>query len=110
MQNIDVRFNATSNFSKVRGDLAALEAQAAALNATFAKNAYARAPEIVDQKAWKRGTDAITAASRAYRTAASSSGLLTTQQIKATSEAERYTSALQKQKLSFNDMRKHAGI
>jgi TP901 family phage tail tape measure protein len=109
MQNIDVRFNATSNFAKVRGDLAALEAQAASLNATLSKRAYA-APGTVDPKGWKTATDAVNVASRAYRNAASSSGLMTTQQIKATSEAERYTKALQKQKLSMGDMLRHRGI
>jgi TP901 family phage tail tape measure protein len=110
IQNIDVRFSATSNFGKVRGDLAALEAQAASLNAAFAKGAYAQAPAIVDQKAWKRGSDAVKMASRAYLQAASSSGLLTAKQIQATSESEKYTKALQKQKLTMGDMIRHRGI
>jgi hypothetical protein len=110
MQNIDVRFNATSNFGKVRADMAALTAQSEALNATFAKTAYATPPDIVDPTKWRNGTSAITAASRAYREAASSSGLLETQQIRSTSEADKYTRALQKQKLSIQDMVKHQGI
>lgn len=110
MQNIDVRFSATSNFGKVKADLAALEAQAASLGAVFQKNAYAKAPTLVDPTSWKVSTRAVHEASRVYRDAASSSGLLTSQQIRATSEAERYTKALQKQKLTFGEMRKHAGI
>jgi murein DD-endopeptidase MepM/ murein hydrolase activator NlpD len=105
-----VRFSATSNFGAVRADLAALETQAAALNATLSKQSHAQAPAIIDANAWKRGSDAVTIASRAYREAASSSGILNTQQIRATSEAERYTQSLQKQKLSLMDIIKHQGI
>lgn len=110
MQNIDVRFNATSNFGKVRGDLAALQAQAASLNAAFSKGAYATPPKIVDPAAWRQGGRAIDAASKAYRNAAASSGLLNTQQIRSVSETEKYTRALQKQKLGLRDMIKHQGI
>lgn len=109
MQNIDVRFTATSNFTKVKADLAALEAQAASLGAVFSKNAYASAGGV-DPQRWRVASEAVHRASRIYRDAASSSGLLTTQQIRATSQAEKYTQALQKQKLSFADMRKHSGI
>lgn len=110
MQNIDVRFNATSNFSKVKADLAALEAQAAALGNVLQSRAYAKPPAVVNPQDWRVATQAVHRASRVYRDAASSSGLLTTQQIRATSEAERFTKALQKQKLSLADMRKHSGI
>lgn len=110
IQNIDVRFSATSNFGKVKADLAALEAQAASLGAVFSKNAYAKPPELVNTTAWKNASRAVHEASNVYRAAASSSGLLTTQQIRATSETEKYTKSLQKQKLTFGDMRKHAGI
>lgn len=110
MQNIDVRFNASSNFSKVQADLAALQAQAAALSSVFTRGAYAKPPNLVDPDSWRQSTRAVHEASRVYRDAASSSGLLTSQQIRATSEAERYTKALQKQKLTLGDMRRHAGI
>lgn len=110
MQNIDVRFSATSNFSKVRADLAALEAQASSLNSVLNSKAYATPPAVIDRNSWKIGSNAVNMASRAFREAASSSGLLYTQQIKATSEAENYTKALQKQKLTLGDMRKHQGI
>lgn len=76
----------------------------------FKQSAYAKAPALVDPTAWKQSTRAVHEASNAYRNAASSSGLFNTQQIRATSEAEKYTKALQKQKLSFSDMRKHQGI
>lgn len=110
IQNIDVRFNASSNFSKVRSDLAALQAQAASLNAVFEKGAYAKGARLVDPVAWQTATSAITQTSRVYRDAASSSGLFNTQQIRATTEAERYTKALQKQKLTMGEMLKHRGI
>jgi murein DD-endopeptidase MepM/ murein hydrolase activator NlpD len=110
MQNIDVRFSATSSFGAVKADLAALETQAASLNAELLKTSRAQPPAIIDAGAWKRGSDAVTIASRAYREAASSSGILNTQQIRATSEAERYTQSLQKQKLSLMDIIKHQGI
>lgn len=110
MQNIDVRFNASSNFGKVKADLAALQAQAASLGAVFAQNAFARPPALVDPSAWQRSTRAVHEASNAYRNAVSSSGILTSQQIRATSEAERYTKALQKQKLTMGEMRRHHGI
>lgn len=110
MQNIDVRFNATSNFGKVKADLAALQAEAASLGAVFERNAYARPPAVTDPARWKVASQAVHRASEAYRNAASSSGLMTTQQIRATSEAERYTKALQKQKLGFQEMFKHRGI
>lgn len=110
MQNIDVRFNATSNFGKVKADLAAVQAQAATLATTFTSAAYANTPGAVNPTGWKAASRAVHEASNAYRNAASSSGLLTAQQVRATSEAEKYTKALQKQKLSFADMRKHSGI
>lgn len=110
MQNIDVQFNATSNFASVKADLAALRAQAAALGDVFKQNAYAKAPASVDPERWKAGTRAVHEASNAYRQAASSSGLFNTQQIRATSEAERYTKQLQKQKMALGDMMKHRGI
>lgn len=109
MQNIDVRFNATSNFSRVRSEIKALKAEAASLNQIFNKSAYAAAG-TVDSTSWQNATAAVSAASRTYRDAASSSGLFTTQQIKAVSETERYTRALQKQKLALVDMIKHRGI
>src|SRR5690348_5808943 len=84
--------------------MAALEAQAASLNATFAKGAYASPAQVVDPAKWRGATSAVSAASRAYRDAASSSGLLNTQQIRSTSEAEKYTRALQKQKLTMSQM------
>lgn len=110
MQNIDVRFNASSNFTKVKADLASLEAQAASLRTVFESNAYAKPPAVVDPTAWRQSTAAVNSASRAFRDAASSSGLFQTQQIRSISEAERYTKALQKQKLSMKDMIKHRGI
>lgn len=110
IQNIDVRFNASSNFADVHNDLARLQAQAAALASVFKQGAYARPPELVNPTAWRTSTKAVHEASRVYRDAASSSGLFNTQQIRATSEAERYTKALQKQKLTLSDMRKHRGI
>lgn len=110
MQNIDVRFSASSNFAAVKADLAALQAQAAALGNVFKNSAYAKPPALVDPSAWRQSTRAVHEASNAYRNAASSSGLFNTQQIRATSEAEKYTKALQKQKLTLGDMRKHAGI
>lgn len=105
-----MRFSATSNFGAVRADLAALETQAAALNAALSKMSHAKSPAIIDREAWKQGSDAVTLASSAYRQAASSSGLLNVQQIRATSEAEKYTQSLQKQKLSLMDIIKHQGI
>lgn len=110
MQNIDVRFNASSNFGKVKADLAALEAQAASLANVFSQNAYARPPALVDPTSWQASTRAVHEASNAYRNAVSSSGLLTTQQIRATAESERYTKALQKQKLTMGEMFRHRGI
>ncbi len=110
MQNVDIRFRASSSFSKVQADLAALEAQAASLGAVFDRNARVRAPALVDPQSWQRATTAIDRASNAYRNAISSSGVMTTQQIRATSETERYTKALQSQKLSMQDMWKHRGI
>lgn len=110
MQNIDVRFNASSNFAKVEADLGALRAEAEALGKTFENRAFASGPMIVDQKRWQAASRAVHETSGAFRNAAASSGLFTTQQIRATSEAEKYTKALQKQKLSFNDMRKNWGI
>lgn len=110
MQNIDVRFNASSNFRKVEAELAALQAQAASLGNVFTKNAYATPPAVTDVSRWKAASRAVHEASNVYRAAASSSGLLSTQQIRATSEAEKYTKALQKQKLTLSDMRKHSGI
>lgn len=110
IQNIDVRFNATSNFNKVKADLTALRAQAASLGAVFESNAYAKPPAVVDPVAWQKSTRAVHEASNVYRNAVSSSGMLTSQQIRATSEAEKYTKALQKQKLTLGDMRKHQGI
>lgn len=110
MQNIDVRFSASSNFGKVKADLAALEAQAASLGAVLSKSAYADPMGSVDPNRWKIAARGVHEASNAYRNAASSSGLFTTQQIRAVSETERYTKALQKQKLTLSDMRKHAGI
>lgn len=110
MQNIDVRFNASSNFRKVAGDLAALEAQAAGLANVFRQNVYAKSPALVDPGAWKNGSRAVHEASNTFRAAAASSGHFTAEQIRATSEAERYTKALQKQKLTLGEMRKHRGI
>lgn len=110
MQNIDVRFNAYSNFAAVERDLATLQAQAASLANVFKSSAYARTPALVDVNRWRASTRAVHEASNAYRNAASSSGLFNTQQIRATSEAERYTKALQQQKLTLADMRKHKGI
>lgn len=110
IQNIDVRFNASSNFGKVKADLAALQAQAASLGAVFAQSAFARPPALVDPVSWQRSTRAVHEASNAYRNAVSSSGLLTSQQIRATAESERYTKSLQKQKLTLGEIRKHSGI
>lgn len=110
IQNIDVRFNATSNFGKVKADLVALQAEAAALGDVFRSSAYAKSPALVDPVAWQKATRAVDVASNTYRNAASSSGMFTTQQIRATSEAEKYTKALQKQKLAFGDMVKHRNI
>lgn len=110
IQNIDVRFNATSNFTKVKADLKALQAEAASLGAVFERSAYAKPPGAVDPTRWKVATEAVHRASRVYRDAASSSGLMTTQQIRATSEAERYTKALQKQKLSMGEMIRNRGV
>lgn len=110
MQNVDIRFRASSSFAKVKADLAALEAQAASLGAVFDRNARTRGIGLVDPQAWQRATTAIDRASNAYRNAISSTGLMTTQQIRATSETERYTKALQGQKLSMQDMWKHRGI
>lgn len=110
MQNIDVRFNATSNFGKVKADLAALEAQAASLRGVFTSNAFAKSPAIVDPTAWQKSTRAVHEASNAYRNAVSSSGLLTSQQIRATAESEKYTKSLQRQKLTLGEMTKHQGI
>lgn len=110
MQNIDIRFNATSNFSRVKADMAALEGQATALSNSFNKMGWASADEVVNPGKWRTATNAIEASSKAYRNAASSSGLLTTQQIRANSETKRYTDLLDKQKLSFRDMIKNHGI
>jgi len=110
MQNIDVRFNASSNFSKVRADLAGLEAQAGALNKVLTGGAYAKPPQLVRPETWNQASAAVNTASRTFRDALSSSGKFTTQQIRATSEAERYTQAIQKQKLSLGEMIKHQGI
>src|SRR6478735_7181846 len=88
-----------------------LEAQAQALSNTFGKMGTANpAKEIVNPTKWRTATSAIDAASKAYRDAASSSGLLTTQQIRANSETKRYTELLNKQKLGLRDMVKNHGI
>ena len=110
MQNIDVRFSATSNFTKVKTDLAALEAEAAALGKTLRSNALAKSPDIIAPQKWKVASRAVHEASATFRNAAASSGVFTTQQIRATSETEKFTKALQKQKLSLGDMRKNWGI
>lgn len=110
MQNINVRFNASSNFSKVKADIDALKASSASLSAVFQKGAYANPPELVNTDKWRAASRAVHEASNTFRDAASSSGLWTTQQIRATSEAERYTKALQKQKLTLTDMRRNMGL
>ena len=110
MQNIDVRFRATTNFKRTTAEVLALESAAERLNGVLAATAYAKSPMLVDPSAWQRGTGAVTQASNAYRAAASSSGVLTTQQIRATTEAEKYTKALQKQKLSMGDIIKNRGV
>ena len=110
IQNIDVRFNATSNFAQVQAQLKGLEAQARSLGMVFKEAGYAKSPAIVDPMQWRVATKAVHEASRVYRDAASSSGLLTAQQIRATSAAEDYTKQLQKQKLTLADMRKHSNI
>lgn len=108
MQNIDVRFNATSNFGQVQSELAALQAQAVSLAGAFTKSNSL--PTLASADAWRTSQRAAADASRTFRDAASASGLFNTQQIRSVSEAERYTKALQKQKLTFQDMLKHQGI
>jgi len=111
LQNIDIRFNATSNFGQVQAQMAALQGQAEALSSSFEMMGKANpAKELVNPTKWRVATNAIETASKAYRDAASSSGLLTSQQIRANSETKRYNELLQKQKLSFRDMMKHHGI
>lgn len=110
IQNISVRFSASSNFGKVKAELTALRAQAASLGAVFEKGAYANPPELVNVERWRSASRAVHEASNAYRDAASSSGLVTTQQIRATAESERYTKALQRQKLTLTEMRRSSGL
>lgn len=110
MQNIDVRFNATGNFGNVKSELAALQTQAAALAKTLQSNAYAASPAALDPIKWRASTTAVEQASKIYRDAASSSGLLTMQQVRATSETEKMTRALQKQKVSLGEMLKNRGL
>lgn len=107
VQNIDVRFGATSTFGDVHADLAKLRAEAAALNATLTKGALATTPAALNPRAWEQAARGMTAASNTYRNVASASGLLTAQQIRATSETEKYTKALQKQKLTAGEMLRH---
>lgn len=113
MQNIEVRFTATTDFAKTRTDLAALTAQVDALNASLQKGALGttgHTPVALDAGRWKQAAAAVEVASSTYRDAASSSGLFTTQQIRAVSETERFTKALQQQKLSMGDMIRNRGI
>lgn len=110
MQNIDVRFSATSNFGEVRSQLAALQGQAAALAKVLQSNAYAASPAALDPIKWRASTRAVEEASRIYRDAASSSGLLQMQQIRATSETDKMTRALQRQKIGLGEMLKNRGL
>lgn len=110
MQNIDIRFNATSNFGAVEAQMDALQARATALQRTFATQGYAKPPVYADPAAWRDASTAIDRASREYRNAASSSGLLNAQQIRANSEVKRYTELLRKQKLGVRDMTRNWNI
>lgn len=110
MQNIDVRFNATSNFVKVEKDLEAVTAEAKMLGAVLQTASRAQLPAIVDPGRWKQASRAVHEASNEFRRAAASSGLFEARQIRATSEVENFTKALQKQKLSWGDMRKNWSI
>lgn len=110
IQNIDVRFNATGNFGQVQNQIKALETQAAGLAKVLQSSAFASTPAGLDPVKWRASTTAVEQASRIYRDAASSSGLLQMQQIRATSETDKMTRALQRQKVGVGEMVKNWGI
>lgn len=90
--------------SQAESAMAALTAQAVALEAAMRKAMLAGARSGVNPAAFSTVQKQIAQNSRTFRNAAASTGAFNAQQMKLTSAADDYTTALKKQKLSFKDM------
>jgi TP901 family phage tail tape measure protein len=103
---MDIRVNGSANLKQVKAEFAALEAQVAGLNTSLAETAAASSK--INPAGFQKLTGAVESGSKAYRNALSSTGAFRVEQMRLNSATSHYTDLLQKQKLSFKDMRKNA--
>jgi TP901 family phage tail tape measure protein len=105
---MQVRIVGSANMSQAKAEFSALHAQVAALNAELVKSTTI--PAGVNPKGFERMNAALNEGSKAYRNSLASTGKFRVEQMRLNSATEHYTELLQKQKLSFRDLKKNSDI